>query len=416
VAQQKTQFLPYLDHDPTSAVVTITPPEQAFMHTYYDACPWSPSGRYLCCLKLPFEDRRPGPEDRAELCVIDLAERSIRGVCETAGWGFQTAAHQLWGRTDRFLYFNDKRDDAPVGVRLDLETGQRKYLDGPVWQIHPEEGFAVSPCLIRANLTQPGYGVSVRPEHQLVNTARADADDGLYRIDLTTGARSLLVSLQQVWEVIPDSRDLDGTVLYAFHVKFNPQGTRLLLVVRARRDDGKFSPMLLTCRSDGSDLRVIVPHRLWLRGGHHPIWHPDGQKVLMNLTPGRTGMRFCLVDAETAQLEVLVDDPPGSGHPSISTDGRFLLTDVTREDAGIRTAAIGLVDLRERTSPPAGRRAWRELCRAESPGVGGSPLRRDAHPVWDRQCGRICFLAAPRGKRQLFLVDPNLPPGQVPEF
>jgi len=318
MSQREAQFVPYTTHEPACAVVAVTPPAEAHMHTYYDVCPWSPSGRYLACLRLPFEAREPASEDRAELCLIDLPGRTLRPVWETAGWGFQTAAHQAWGRTDRFLYFNDKRDDLPVGVRLDLATGQAAYLDGPVWQIHPDETFAISTCLIRGRLTQSGYGVTVRPEHQWVNAVPAAADDGLYRVDLATGRQTLLVKLTDVWEVLPDRDDLEGAVLYAFHCKFNPPGDRILLVVRARFGDGRFLPILTACRADGSGLRAIVGHRLWRRGGHHPIWHPNGRQVLMNLTPGDQGMRFCLIDAETGELEVLTGDPPGSGHPSIS--------------------------------------------------------------------------------------------------
>lgn len=406
MTQRQTQFQPYLKNGPACAVAAITPAEQAFMHTYYDLCPWSPSGRLLACLRLGFEDREPAPDDRAELCVIDLPARKIRTVHETTGWGFQTAAHQQWGRTDRFLYFNDKRDGRGVGVRLDLESGQTKYLEGPIWQVHPDETFAICTCLNRGRLTQRGYGVTVRPEQELTNTVRAAGDDGLFRVDLETGEKTLLIGLDRVWEVLAGREDLEEAILYAFHCKFNPQGTRILLVVRARFEDGRFVASLLTAGADGSSLRTIVPHRLWRRGGHHPIWHPNGRQVLMNLTPGDEGMRFCLIDADSGEAEVLIDDPPGMGHPSISSDGRLLLTDQTRESGGVRMAAIRLVDLKERT--------WRELCSAESPAVGGSPLRRDAHPVWDRDCRRICFLAAPAGRRQLFIADPTLPPGKLP--
>ena len=404
MAQRQIEFIPYTDHAPTCAVAAITPPDEAHMHTYYDVCPWDQSGRYVACLRLPFEDRDPAPGDAATLCVIDLANRTVRDVWETTGWGFQTAAHQQWGRTDRYLYFNDKRDDRPVGVRLDLQSGSAKHMDGPIWQLHPDETCAICTCLNRGRLTQSGYGVTVMAEHELTNTTHADDDDGLYRVDLDTGEQSLLVSLPQVWEVLPDKDDLAGAVLYAFHCKFNPQGTRILLVVRARFEDGRFFASLVTCGADGSDLRTVVGHRLWRRGGHHPIWHPNGRQVLMNLTPADS-MRLCAVDDETGQLDVLTDDPPGTGHPSISPDGRWLLTDDTREAGGVRTAAIRLVDLAEGT--------WGDLCSAQSPAVGGSPLRRDAHPVWDRPGRRICFLAAPTGRRQLFLADPALPAGEA---
>ena len=71
--RQPLRFEPYMRDDPACAVVAITPPDQAHMHTYYDLTPWSPSGRYLASLRLPYEDREPVPGDRAEVCVIDLA-------------------------------------------------------------------------------------------------------------------------------------------------------------------------------------------------------------------------------------------------------------------------------------------------------------------------------------------------------
>ena len=404
MSDRRVEFETCTDLDPACAVMAITPPSEGTMHTYYDMCPWSPSGKLFVCLRLPYEDHEPAPEDRATLCVIDLQARTIREVAETAGWGFQTAAHQQWGRTDRYLYFNDKADDVPIGVVLDLETGDRRTLEGPIWAIDPAETYGICTCLNRGRLTQAGYGVTVRPEHWLTNTDAASADDGLYRVDLAGGRQSLLVPLDAVWEVLPDREDLAGGVLYAFHCKINPQGTRMMIVVRCRFADGKFVATLVTCRPDGSELRTVVPHRLWRRGGHHPIWHPDGERVLMNLTPGAEGMRLCLVDAETGEVEVITDDPPGTGHPSISPDRRWLLTDDTRESGGVRTAAVRLVDL------PG--RSWRDICSATSPAVGGSPLRRDAHPVWDRAGRRIAFLAAPVGVRRIYIADPDLPPGE----
>jgi len=410
---REVPILPYTMGQPTCSVVSITPPNERHMHTYYDVSPWSPSNRYFVCLRLPMEDRLPHPDEEADLCVIDLKERTIRTVCQTSAWGGQTAAHQMWGRTDRYLYFNDKRNDQPVGVRLDRETGEATHFEGTIWQVSPDETCAISPCLIRCNLTQRGYGVSVATEQQRANIEQAPPDDGLFRTDLRSGEKSLLISLADVWEVIPNKDDLKDTTLYAFHAKFNPRGDRILLVVRALPREGRYHPMLLTCWADGSDLHVIVPSWRWLQQpkGGHPLWHPNGQHVLMNLSV-EGSLRFCLIDADTGEVRVLVDAPPGGGHPSISSDERQLVTDVFHwpsEEKTRRAATIRLVDLEART--------WRHLCTAESPFYPEEfTLRVDAHPAWDQRGRRICFQAAPTGRRQVFVVDPSLPPGAVPNL
>jgi len=406
---QPLRFEPNMHDDPACAVVAVTPPDQAHMHTYYDLTPWSPSGRYLASLRLPYEDREPAPGDQAEVCVIDLAEQTVQSVYRTAAWGFQKGAHQQWGRTDQFLYFNDMRDDRPVGVQLDLATGKPRLLDGPIWQVSPDETHAICPCLIRANLTQRSYGVSVRPENELYNTDRAADDDGLYRVDLASGRQTLLVSLAQIWEHLADRDDLpDGLVLYAFHAKFNPQGTRILLVVRARTPDGRYRPQMVTFRPDGSDIRTVVTHHQWARGGHHPMWYPDSKRILMCAVIDDTGYHFCLVDGVTGRAEILIDDPRGTGHPIVNRDCTFLVTDATYEESGRRRVGVRLVSLKDK--------AWQDICWVESPLATGeqAPLRRDAHITWDRPGKRLLFLGAPTGGRQLFVADPTAPPGAMP--
>ncbi|MBM4046701.1 MAG: hypothetical protein FJ279_16455 [Planctomycetes bacterium] len=391
------------------AVTALSPADRACLHTYYDVCPWSPSGRFFALLMLPFEDRLPGPSDAAEVCVLDLKDRTMRAVRPTTAWGFQTAAKQQWGRSDRWLYFNDRRDGQPVGVRCDLEAGSERVLDGPIWHVSPDETWAVSPCLIRANLTQPGYGVSVLPEQQAVNTQTATRDDGFFRVDLATGRCTLWLSLADIWAALPNRADLSDQVLYAFHVKFNPQGTRLLLVVRAKPASGKYQPMLLTCRADGSALRVVLPCSRWHGPprANHPTWHPDGERILMNVgVDGRS--TFVLIHADTGAIEPLVTEPPGVGHPTLTPDARYLLTDVYEDGPACQLGRIRWVDMQ--------RRSWRDLLTMPRPRFGhGTGLdasqRVDLHPVLDRTGRRFAFTAAPDGRRRVFVADPSLPTG-----
>lgn len=391
------------------AVASITPEDQHHIHTYYDVCPWSPSGRYLLALRLPFVDRRNGPEDPAELCLFDLAGRTVRPLWQTTAWGLQTGAHARWGSSDRHVYFNDRRDGKPVGVRLDTETGQARHYDGTVWLIDPGETFAVSPCLVRCNLTQFGYGMSVAAGGQIVNLEQAAEDDGFYRTDLASGGVTLLVSLADVRRVLPQNA-LAGSTLYAFHCKLNAQGTRLLLVVRAWYPRRRYRPALLTCRADGSELRCVLTPEQWLAGAGsgHPTWHPDGTVILMNHAAGGSVRKFCLIDPDSGQARAILNEPPGTGHPTISANGQWLLTDVNSTMDRRRPATIRLIDLFQRTC--------RDLARVDNPLFEDEPLRCDAHPVWDRRGRLICFQGMPGMGRQLFVADPARPPGEMPSL
>jgi len=142
---------------------------------------------------------------------------------------------------------------------------------------------------------------------------------------------------------------------------------------------------------------------------NHPTWHPSGEKVLMNVGFGDQ-RRFALIDPDTGDIEPLIHDPPGIGHPTITPDGRLLVTDDYDwyQSEGTRLAKLRLVDLE------AG--MWRDVCEVPSHQLAEPSLRVDAHPVWDRGGKRFCFQAAPQGVRHLFVADPALPPGTPLDF
>ncbi len=399
MAAEAIDFRPYETHDPPCPVTRITPSTAPFIHTFFDVSPWSPSGRYLACLRLPFEDRPPGPDDTADVCVIDLQARTIQKVYTTTGWGMQTAAHQVWGTTDEHLYFNDKRAGRPVGIECEWQSGSARVLDGPVYQVSPDGTYAVSPCLVRTNHTQGGYGVAVSAENDVAQPLGASDEDGLWRVDFATGSNALFLSFRRVYDMLPDKREFDGGTFYGFHAKFNRQGTRIMFVARCRFPDGSRKNMVVTTDPEARSLALAVPWHVWAKGGHHPDWHPDGERVLMNLDTRGRGMQFYEVLWNGSEPRTLVPDIPGSGHPSWRPDGQFILTDAypsepVCSDEAVPIRLIDTVAARETT-----------ICRMWTLGDGLGETRCDPHPVWRADGNRVCFTGAPDGRRQLFIAD-----------
>ena len=395
----KIKFRQYTKHDPEVPVLQITPDDGYYIHTFYDVSPWSPSGRFLTCLRLPFQDREPGPDDPAEICVIDLVDRELRPVYKTTGWGLQTAAHQMWGTTDRYLYFNDKVNGRPAGIRYDLVQERFDVFEYTFYQVAPDESFAVSPSLVAINYTQPGYGLASAPEFDRPNAPGAPDDDGFWRVDLRTGERSLLASFKDFDDVLNEVGEAVPGVYYGFHVKFNEQNTRLMLVVRTVGEGRGWRPMLFSCDVDGKNLRLVVPYRRWKQGGHHPNWHPDGERIVMNLADGSGTLRFYELWYDGRGERVLAPGVIASGHPTYSPNGRCLLTDAyPREpvsNGGL--VPIRLIDLESG--------AEEAICWMWTLGIDRGALRLDPHPAWNRTGDQICFNGAPDGARQLFVAD-----------
>jgi hypothetical protein len=212
-------------------------------------------------------------------------------IAETRCYGTQLGAQVQWGQSDEELYFNDVnvKNWRPYAIRMNPLTGERRELEGTVYMVSPDGRFVASPCLLRTEMTQGGYGVVVPPSRIPLNR-KADPDDGVYVTDTRSGACRLLASMASIAEAVGDAFPLGAFgegAMYGFHVKWNPQGTRLMFVVRFRPRLGPgFSRMqitFLTMKSDGTDIHVAMPAKLMERHGHHPNWCPDGEYITQNL-------------------------------------------------------------------------------------------------------------------------------------
>ena len=398
----------YTDFDPLIPVWCATPEVGGCIHRFFDTSPFSPSGRYLAVTRMPAEDRLPQPGDVAEILLVDLHTGAQQAVAQTRGWDTQLGAQAQWGVDDSQLFFNDLDAETwvPFGVLMDPATGTRHHLDGTVYMVSPDALQVASPDLTRMAFSQKGYGVLLPSEYARANRG-APADDGLYVTEVTEGRQRLLVSVEEmVQTALPaaeqeERRDGDH---YAFHVKWNPQGDRLMVVLRwVPPGGGKMRHDVITMRADGSDLCAAIPHALWGRGGHHPNWCPDGENVMMNLKVEEERLRFVRARHDGAGFAAMSEAVVGSGHPTLHPDGRHVLTDVYLHEPlafGDGTTPIRWIDLITGQDQTAVR------INNDPPFPGPvRELRIDPHPAWDRTHRWAAFNGCESGVRRVYVAD-----------
>lgn len=387
-------------------VTRVTPDDGFYVHTYYDVCPFSPSERYYAVTKIPFQNKMPVLGDAAEVCVVDLHEQTIQTVFTTKCWGYQTGANLNWGATDRHLYTNDVIGGTAVCVRIDIETGETKAFDGPLYHIAPDESCVIGfPHELR-DITQLGYGVPPKKPGNLAGLPPGAAKaEGIWRTDLKTGAKTLLVSLADVASKVPSPPSKEGGTYYFWHSKFNRQGTRIVQVLRyiLEYETDRRNPMTFTFSTDGTDIQYTplsdrVP--VWDNGGGHPNWHPDGENVLRCLNPDGGDRRYCLFRYDGSEFKVLCPKIKGGGHPSIEVQGKYLITDETPVVDDIQHVALKLIDLAAEEE--------REVCSIptiDRRNLVDKVFRLDGHPAWSRDYKKVSLQAAELGRRQMYVVD-----------
>jgi hypothetical protein len=319
------RFPRYADFAPRVPVHCVTAELPGSIHRYYDSSPYSPSGRYLALTRLPFEDRLPIPAETAQVIVVDLETGEAKPVAETRGWDMQLGAQVQWGADDRSLLFNDV-DVAtwtPFGVRMNPLSGEQVRLDGTVYAVSPDGRWSAAPCLMRTAVTQRGYGVVV-PRDRIPANRGASPSDGIFLTDTLSGASRLLVSIGRILEEATPAFAMGKYGkgdFYGFHVKWNPQGTRLMFVLRwlprtwlPWKQKKRYRRLnVITMDADGGNARVAISDEQWRRGGNHPNWCPDGDHILMNLNTDGNGLRF--VKVNRGRVRAPDDAPRRHSHP-----------------------------------------------------------------------------------------------------
>lgn len=404
-----TLFSRYTKFDPKVPVWCVTPEIDRVFHRFHSSCPFSPSGRYLALTRLGREDKTPVPGDVAEIVLIDLRTGKSRIVAETRGADTQLGAQAQWGADDSQLFFNDVdlKTWRPFGVKMDLATGKKKRLEGTIYMVSSDGKWAASSCLRRISYTQMGYGVLVPPEHIPVNRGVVD-NDGLYVTNTETGEQRMIASFKKiVEEAVPriDVARYGPGGFYGFHVKWSPDDSRLMLVLRYMPDsDKKYRPQLITMKPDGSDIRVAIPNTEWAdKGGNHPNWHPDSEHVFMNLKTDGENYQFIQARYDGTDRRPMTQAPGNGGHPTVHPSGKYILTDnyAKRNVFGDGTSPLLWVDLAAATNVPIARVA-------NTPPYTGkkNELRLDLHPAWDRRTWRYaCFNGLRAGTRAVYVAD-----------
>jgi len=402
-------FETYKSEGQLAPVTRVTPGDGNFVQTYFDVSPFSPSGCFMAVSKLPFQDHLPTLGDRAEVCVIDLKEQTIRTVFTTRTWGFQTGTNVQWGGSDRYIYTNDLIDGKAVMIQVDLENGDAKAYSRSMYNISRDGKYGIGFPLELLNVTQQGYGMpSVELHNPPSLTVEASETEGVWRTNLETGKSALLYSVADVASCVPELMPRPDGTFYFWHSKYNIQGTRIMQVLRCifpGFDGGSDrNAMVFTLNAEGGDVQFTGHDPVWgYPLGGHPNWHPDGEHLIRNMKPDGKNTRVCQFKYDGSDFRVLSESFKGIGHPSIEPGGRYVMTDHREfHPDGSATTSLLLLDVKtDRTEC---------ICKAPSfnhdhlEGAARA-LRVDGHPCWSRDYKKVSLQGTHRGARQLYVVD-----------
>lgn len=361
---------------------------------YYDKLQFDPSGRRALGMEVDFEHRSPAPDDAIRLGMVELedGDRWVE-LGQTRAWNWQQGAMLQWlpgSKTE--VIWNDRQGEAFVARILDVRTRKQRTLPGPVYAISPDARWAVAPDFRRLNDCRPGYGYAGLPDPNAAVPAPEDA--GIWRLDLRTGKRQLIISFAQAARVPHPHGDFTAAKHWFNHLLVSPDGRRFIFLHRWRgpKEGASFATRMFTADPDGGNLHVLDPygktsHFIW-RDARHVLawaWHPS------------RGNKFYLYRDRTAEVEAVGPEVMTvNGHCSYLPGGRWILNDAYPDKQ--RNQHLYLYHPRE------GKRV--ALGSFHSPSQYAGEWRCDLHPRFSPD-GRQVSIDSPHGGqgRQMYLVD-----------
>jgi len=381
---------------------------------YYDKLQFDPSSRYLLGMRVGFEGRSPEADDRVEIGLIDLKKGdSWTKLGESRAWGWQQGCMLQWlpGSSSEVIW-NDRQGDRFVSHVMNVFTGKKRTLPRAVYALSPDGKWAIGTEFNRIQDLRPGYGYAGIPDpyfHQ-----KAPSEIGLYRMDLATGASTMLMTLAEAAAIPHQGQSVADNFHWFNHLLVNTDGTRITFLHRwrAKRDERQimatrdFVTRMFTLNPDGTDPYIIDPsgytsHFVWRDPTHICAYtRPAGQPQTFYLLEDRTGRTERIQTDKmpvnghqtyvpTRQNEWLLSDNYARGEDRdqvpflyhLPTDRRF---DLGRFPAGKAYLGEWRCDLHPRTSPDGN-----FICvDSTHEGHGRQLYLLDLRPVWKGEVAR----------------------------
>jgi hypothetical protein len=284
------------------------------IHSYFNTCPESPDGKWVL-----FFASKTANAQRGDVVIRNRAtgeEKVLARDIDTEE--AHRAACQQWVSNGRCVVYHGERNGQWFTAVVDVDTGKERILarDRLAGWSQPHADIV------------PLYGLHWNP-----GTHR-----GLELVNVVTGEISTVITAEALKQAHPEflKRLFGDKPVSIFFPILSPDLKRVFfkLATTAGGDarSGKASTRLgMVCYSL-NDKKFLRADTRW----GHPAWHPDARTIIESGN--------LLIDSKTGKTERIPGLPSfGSGHPSISPDGKIFVTDTKMDRIGGDAKEWGVV-------------------------------------------------------------------------
>ncbi|MDO8505560.1 MAG: hypothetical protein Q7S48_03210 [bacterium] len=353
---------------------------------YYDKSPWSHDDRYFLAHHFDIPLRMPLKSDTVEIRCYQGNEYSVLG--KTYAWNWQQGAMLQWVGQSHCVLFNDYSGMQHIARIVGRNGNEVKILHKPIAALSADGTYAASYSFERLRYCAPGYAYMNGNDPHINDPA--PSGDGLWFVDVESGAFKLAVSLSEISAFAPEA-SMSGSYHYINHAAFSPSGSKVVFFHRWQLPNREWTRMFTYDRRDGKlylfDTSGMVSHFTWRDEDHILAW--------ARLPERKNDAYVLFTDGSKERIIIGEDLFTSDGHPSFSPDKRYILMDTYPDRARVSNLILYDSNVNDRE----------DIAKLYNPFCYNNDLRCDLHPRWNRTGTAVAFDAVYSGTRSLCTIQ-----------
>ncbi len=315
-------------------------------------------------------------------------EGRVFEIGETQAFNFQQGSMLQWDNIDdNIVHYNRYNDGECEYECVSYNVTNHEITDVlpmPICCFSHDGKYALSLNFERLARMRPDYGYFCRGNMELPDLEK----DGIWKIDLETKKIELIVSLETLknLQYVETMNDADHKVN---HIDISPDGKRFMFLHRWVGPKGRYM-RLITADENGKDLFILNGDKMT----SHSCWYDDKTIISFCYTEKYGNAYVSFID-KTIQKELVSKELPiEDGHPSISPDKKWLITDCY--PGFHRMSSLFLLNMNTKKVVRIGS--------FYQPLKYNGTNRIDLHPKWNLTGNRIYFESGHNGYRNLYCL------------
>tara|TARA_B110000003_G_scaffold263389_1_gene287016 strand:+ start:18134 stop:19420 length:1287 start_codon:yes stop_codon:yes gene_type:complete len=359
---------------------------------YYNILPFNNNGGLLWC-ETSENKTRGSKYSSVNIIYYNVLSDNKQIVAKSKAWNWQQGCMLQWfaDSNHKIIYNNyDETHNDYYSEIFDLQSNNRKRICKTIYSVANDGSFALTLNFDRNKIMRPSYGYFRKQNINLPS----DANDGIWFIDIEKNTSRLIISLDNLKNFEPD-HTMVNSKHKVNHIDIAPDGNRFMFLHRWIGPQGRFHRLMTANCRDGTDLFSLCGIELV----SHSCWMADSKNIVSfsRLNDGRD--RYNLYIDKKGFVETIGFRPENDlledGHPSISPDGRWMLTDDYPDKA--KFSRLYLYDLINKKKHILGM--------FHQPFKYQGENRIDLHPKWSKDGKFVSIDSGHRGKREFHVIN-----------